>query len=206
VLSTTPRDRAAEPTTEEEIRAARIGPVRPLNGQILLAEYNPAWPQLYAREAQRIRTALGDQVLLLEHVGSTSVPGLAAKPLIDILLVVAHSADETAYVPALEAAGYVLHAREPNWYEHRMFKGPDTDINLHVLSQGCPEIARMVLFRDWVRTHASDRQWYERTKRELARRTWTYTQHYADAKTEVVEAILTRAQDQERTHGGTMLA
>jgi len=130
----------------------------------------------------------------LEHVGSTSVPGLAAKPLIDLLLVVENTADEAAYVPALEAAGYALHIREPDWYEHRLFKGPDTDSNLHLFSAGCPEIDRMLLFRDWLRAHPDDRQRYERTKRELAHRDWTYVQHYADAKTVVVEEIIRRAQ------------
>ena len=96
--------------------------------------------------------------------------------------------------PALEAAGYVLHIREPDWFEHRLFKGPDTAINLHVFSAGCPEIARMLLFRDWLRAHPDDRQLYERTKRELAQRIWKYTQNYADAKTTVVKEILARAQ------------
>src|SRR5205823_5394602 len=137
---------------------------------------------------------LEERVLLIEHVGSTSVPGLAAKPRIDTLLVVAASADEPAYVPALEAAGYVLHIREPDWYEHREFKGPDTDVNLHVFSPGCPEIERMLLFRDWLCSNAADRQLYERTKRELARLDWKYTQNYADAKTTVVEEILVRAR------------
>ena len=101
---------------------------------------------------------------------------------------------EPAYVPALEAAGYVLRIREPDWYEHRMFKGPDTDINLHVYSSGCPEIDRYLLFRDWLRSNASDRLLYERTKRELARKDWKYTQNYADAKTSVVEEIIARAR------------
>jgi GrpB-like predicted nucleotidyltransferase (UPF0157 family) len=108
--------------------------------------------------------------------------------------VVADSADESAYVPALEAAGYVLRIREPHWYEHRVFKGPDMDINLHVFSLDCPEIDRMLLFRDWLRSNASDRRLYERTKRELARRDWKYTQNYADAKTTVITEILTRAR------------
>jgi GrpB-like predicted nucleotidyltransferase (UPF0157 family) len=188
-------------TREEQILAVRIGEVVPLNGPILIADYDPAWPQLYTREAERIRAALGDQVLLLEHVGSTSVSGLAAKPRIDILLVVPRSADEPDYVPALEAAGYVLHIREPDWYEHRVFKGPDTDVNLHVFSPGCPEIARMRLFRDWLRANAADRELYERTKRDLARREWKYTQQYADAKAEVVEAILARAQSEDGRGG-----
>ncbi len=86
-------------------------------------EYDPAWPCLFEREAQRIRGALGERALMVEHVGSTSVPGLAAKPIIDILLVVADSADEASYVPDLEAVGYVLRIREPEWHQHRVFKG-----------------------------------------------------------------------------------
>lgn len=147
-----------------------------------------------ARRAQRIRRALGDGVVQLEHVGSTSVPGLAAKPRIDILLVVPDSSDEPSYVPALESAGYVLRIREPNWYEHRVFKGPDTDLNLHVFTRGCIEIDRMIGFRDWLRTDVEDRALYERTKRDLASRQWKYVQNYADAKTEVVEQILARAR------------
>jgi GrpB-like predicted nucleotidyltransferase (UPF0157 family) len=107
---------------------------------------------------------------------------------------VVDSADEPAYVPAMTAVGYVLRIREPDWYEHRLFKGPDTDINLHVFSAGCPEIDRHLLFRDWLRRDAADRALYARTKRELAQRAWKYTQHYADAKTQVVEAILARAR------------
>jgi len=185
-------DRA--PSAEEEIVAARIGPPTLLNGPIYLAEYDPDWPRLFQREAERIRRALGERVLLVEHTGSTSVPGLAAKPLIDILLVVPDSADEPQYVPDLEAAGYVLRIREPDWYQHRVFKGPDTDVNLHVFSEGCEEIERILLFRDRLRADDADRALYERTKRDLARRTWKYTQNYADAKSTVVEAIIARAR------------
>src|ERR1700737_4141802 len=116
-----------EPSTEEQIRAAHVGGVAPLVGPILIVDYDPEWPRLFEREAERIQAALGERVLLIEHVGSTSVPGLAAKPRIDVLLVVEDSADEPAYVPALEAAAYVLRIREPDWYEHRVFKGPDMD-------------------------------------------------------------------------------
>ena len=187
-----PTDRA--PMTEEEIRAVTVGEMTPLSGPIQIVDSDPEWPRLFEREADRIRAALGDRALLIEHVGSTSVPGLAAKPRIDILLVVPESGDEPAYVPALEAAGYVLRIREPDWYEHRVFKGPATDLNLHVFSPGCPEIDRMLLFRDWLRRNASDRQRYERTKRDLARREWTHTQNYADAKTAVVEELIARAR------------
>ncbi|HUY79556.1 MAG TPA: GrpB family protein [Ktedonobacterales bacterium] len=185
---------ATRVTTEEEMRAAHVGPLAPLNGRIVIAEYDPAWPQLFAREAERIRAALGDRVVALEHVGSTSVPGLAAKPRIDMLLIVPNSAGEPGYVPAMEAAGYTLHIREPEWYEHRVFNGPDTDVNIHVFSPGCPEVTRMLRFRDWLRSHPADRQLYEQTKRRLAQQEWQYTQNYADAKTAVVKAILARAQ------------
>jgi GrpB-like predicted nucleotidyltransferase (UPF0157 family) len=145
------------------------------------------------REAARIRAALGCRAVQVEHAGSTSVPGLAAKPIIDIVLAVPDSSDEQAYVPALEAAGYVLRAREPGWFEHRMFKGPDTDINLYVFTVGAAEIDRMLLFRDWLRTHDADPEAYLQVKRDLARRTWRHVQHYADAKTVIVEEIIARA-------------
>lgn len=191
-----PTDRV--PLTEEEIRAGTVGELTPLTGPILLVDYDPAWPRLYRREADRVRAALGDRVVRLEHVGSTSVPGLAAKPIIDMLLVVSDSSDEPSYVPALEAAGYVLRIREPHWWEHRVFKGPDTNVNLHVFSPGSPEIDRMLGFRDHLRANPGDRALYERTKRELVQRDWKYVQNYADAKTEVVEAIIARAGEAPR--------
>jgi GrpB-like predicted nucleotidyltransferase (UPF0157 family) len=183
---------ARQPMTDEQIRAVTIGEMGS-PARITLAEYDPEWPALYAREAERIRAALGERVLLLEHVGSTSVPGLAAKPRIDILLVVPDSADEPGYVPDLGAAGYVLHIREPEWFEHRMFKGPDTAVNLHVLSPGCTESERMLRFRDHLRRNEGDRQLYERTKRMLAGRVWRHGQNYADAKSDVIDEILSRA-------------
>lgn len=192
--STLPQSDHPALKTDEQIQAAQLGALLPLVGPIKIVDYDPEWPRIFEREARRVRDVLGDRVLSLEHIGSTSVPGLAAKPKIDMQLVVANSADEPAYVPALLDAGYVLQVREPDWYEHRMFKGPGADINLHVYSQGCPEVERVLLFRNWLRGNPSDRQLYERTKRDLASRNWKYMQNYADAKTAVVEEILARAQ------------
>lgn len=175
------------------MRAVQGGELAPLVGGIHIVDYDPEWPRLFEREAKRVQDTLGNRVLLIEHVGSTSVPGLAAKPIIDMILAVADSADEPAYVPAMESAGYVLHIREPEWHQHRLFKGPDTNINLHVYSFGCPEMDKMLMFRDWLRSNDADRELYERTKRELARQTWKYVQNYADAKTSVVEEIVARA-------------
>jgi GrpB-like predicted nucleotidyltransferase (UPF0157 family) len=186
--------RANIPLTEDQILAATVGERQPLNSTIYLAPYDPAWPSLFTRLKKDIQEALGDDILLLKHVGSTSVPGLSAKPIIDMVLAVADSSDESSYVKPLEAKGYTLRIREPDWYEHRLLKPPDVQGNLHVFSDGCEEIERMLLFRDWLRNHADDRLLYEETKRELAARTWKYTQNYADAKAEVVQEILARAR------------
>jgi GrpB-like predicted nucleotidyltransferase (UPF0157 family) len=188
-----PNIHAKPVVTDEDLQAVTVGERTPHNAPVTLVDYDPGWPGLFEREARRIRRILGGTVVRLEHTGSTSVPGLAAKPIIDITLIVPDSADESSYVPQLEAEGYVLRIREPAWHEHRVLKGPDTDINLHVFSRGSIELERMVGFRDWLRSHPEDRDLYERTKRELAARTWRHIQHYADAKTEVVEMIIGRA-------------
>jgi GrpB-like predicted nucleotidyltransferase (UPF0157 family) len=179
---------------DRELNRVTIGGAQPLTKPIEIREYDPQWPTLYEREEARIRAILGDRVARIEHAGSTSVPGLPAKPIIDIVLEVPDSADEPAYVPDLEAAGYPLRIREPEWFEHRLFKGPDTNVNLHVFSTGEDEVDKMLLFRDWLRANAADRELYAAAKRELAARDWKYVQQYADAKSAVIREILGRAQ------------
>jgi GrpB-like predicted nucleotidyltransferase (UPF0157 family) len=180
--------------SEEQLRQVTIGEPTLHNAQITVVDYDPAWPEQFAAQERTIRNALGEIAIRVEHAGSTSVPGLPAKPIIDIVLVVANSADEPTYVPALEAAGYTLRIREPDWEEHRLLKGTNPDVNLHVFSEGSPEIGRMLLMRDWMRAHPEDRDRYAAVKRSLAARTWTYVQNYADAKSDIVEEILARAQ------------
>jgi GrpB-like predicted nucleotidyltransferase (UPF0157 family) len=189
------------PEQDEQLRQAWVNEPPRLSGRVQLAGYDPSWPGWYEREARTIRAALADRVLKLEHIGSTSVPGLAAKPVIDILLVVAEPADEQAYVPPLERAGYQLVIREPDWHEHRLLTGTEPPVNLHVHPPGSPEIGRNLRFRDRLRADRADRELYERTKRELAGRDWTYMQQYADAKGDVVEAILSRAEGTEGAEG-----
>jgi GrpB-like predicted nucleotidyltransferase (UPF0157 family) len=172
------------------------GDVQLLTRPIEINEYDPEWPRLYAREVERIRRVLGERVVRIEHAGSTSVPGLPAKPIVDIVLEVPDSGDETSYVPDLEAAAYRVVIREPEWYEHRVFKGPDTNVNLHTFTAGCQEVDTMLLFRDHLRADAADRELYARTKRELAAYPWKYVQQYADAKTAVVQEIMERARVQ----------
>ena len=125
-------------------------------------------------EAQRaiISEALGESALRIEHIGSTSVWGVAAKPIIDIVVVVADSADESSYVPQMEGAGYVLRVREPYWNEHRMFRTREKDVHIHIYSVGCSEIQRNLAFRNRLRRSVNDKNRYERTKRELASNCW----------------------------------
>jgi GrpB-like predicted nucleotidyltransferase (UPF0157 family) len=182
-----------EPTSEERLRKVTIGELRPLAGRIEIVDYDPSWPQLFEQAAKKIKVALESRLLLIEHVGSTSVPGLAAKPRLDLLLVVADPVDEATYVPALEAIGHTLRIREEDWYQHRLLQGTDPAMNLHVFAPDCPEVGRMLRFRDWLRGNESDRRLYEQTKRELATKEWKYGQNYADAKSAVVEGILARA-------------
>jgi len=172
--------------------------MKALESQVQVVPHDPEWPRNFERISKRINSALGDRALRLEHVGSTSVPDLPAKPIIDVLLVVADSANESEYVPILEGCGYLLRIREPLWYEHRMLKNLVNSVNVHVFSKGCEEIDRMISFRDWLRLHAPDRELYARTKQALAQREWKYIQNYADAKTEVIEEILARMRN-ERT-------
>lgn len=180
--------------TEAGLRRITEGELAPLTQPIRIVEYDPRWTLLFAREAERIAAALDDPCGCLSTSARPRCLVFAAKPRIDMVLAVDDSADESAYFPALEAAGYRLQIREPDWYEHRLLKGPEMDSNLHVFCAGCTEIDRMLLFRGWLRCTPDDRRLYQQTKRRLARRTWTYMQHYADAKIAVVEEILGRAQ------------
>ena len=169
--------------------------------RIEIVAYDHEWPSAFRKAEVRIRAALRERALAVEHVGSTSVPGLAAKPVIDIHLAVRDSADEDAYAPNLEEAGYRFVIREPGWFEHRMFKGYDPEINLHVFSEGCAELDRCRIFRDWLRISLSDRALYAAVKTRLAQSVWDRVQDYADAKRDVVEEIMGRAMRWSRVSG-----
>lgn len=179
---------------ERALAEVTIGGAQPLTRPIELLDYDPAWSQLFCEQERLVRAALGGDVRRLEHAGSTSVPGLCAKPIIDMVLEVADSADEAAYVPALEGVGFALRIREPDWFEHRLLRRADPDVHLHVFGTGCPEIERMLRFRDRLRASAADRDRYAAAKRELAARDWTYMQQYADAKSGVIAEIEARAR------------
>ena len=157
---------------------------------IVVVPYRQEWPETFCRHAARIAAALGDAALRIEHIGSTAVPGLAAKPIVDMLVVVADSADEDAYVPAMRRAGYALRVREPDFEEHRMLRTAERDVHVHVLSAGSPEIARYLRFRDALRGTPFLRARYQALKQALATQEWADMNAYAEAKSGMVEAIV----------------
>jgi GrpB-like predicted nucleotidyltransferase (UPF0157 family) len=161
---------------------------------IEIVAYDPRWVGKFQEHARRIRAAVEDRALGVEHIGSTSVPGLGAKAIVDVLLVVRNSADEVAYLPAMEAAGYVLRVREPEFEEHRMFRTPERDVHVHVFSEGSKEIARYLDFRDHLRRNEEDRKRYEDLKRTLAKRDWENMDAYAAAKGELIEELIAKGR------------
>jgi GrpB-like predicted nucleotidyltransferase (UPF0157 family) len=159
--------------------------------EITVVGYDSSWPARFQTERTRVREALGALAIRIEHIGSTAVRGLAAKPIIDLLVTVEDPDDETVSVPALTAVGYQLRVREPG---HRMFRTPKHDVHVHVWADDDPEVTRYLRFRDRLRRSAEDRQAYEQVKRELARRDWSDMNQYANAKGPVIEDILARAE------------
>ncbi|MWV48524.1 GrpB family protein [Rathayibacter sp. VKM Ac-2803] len=147
------------------------------------------WPGLYEQHRRRILDALPD--VEVEHIGSTSVPGLAAKPIIDIVVAVADITAEEDYLDALLEAGYELRVREPG---HRLVRTPERDVHVHVYGRGAREIDDYLLLRDRLRSDPAERALYESTKTTLLGRPWDDMNAYADAKTEVVLAIRERAR------------
>lgn len=182
--------------SDKYLKQVTLGEVKILNDKINLQEYNPDWADMFEEERKRILNIINIKNVLIEHVGSTSVPNLCAKPILDILLGVQNSADESSYISALESIGYTLKIREPDWYEHRMLKGFNPEVNLHVFSLDCEELQKMIQFRDWLIHNKDDRERYANVKRMLAKKTWKYLQNYADAKSTIVGEILEHIKEQ----------
>jgi GrpB-like predicted nucleotidyltransferase (UPF0157 family) len=158
--------------------------------EIVIAEYDPRWPDRFEHERERLARALGPLALTIEHVGSTAVPGLAAKPIVDLLVTVVDPEDESLVAP-VEVAGYELRVREPG---HRMFRTPERDVHVHLWARNDAEVYRLLRFRDRLRASPQDRAAYAELKRELARRSWPDMNAYADAKGPLIESILSRAE------------
>jgi len=157
---------------------------------IVLVDYDPSWPMRFQDERAKITTALGTEAIRIEHIGSTAVPGRAAKPIIDVLVTLADIEDESRYLPAVQRAGYVLRVREPG---HRMVRTPELDVHVHIWPDGDPAVTAHLAFRNRLRESTADRDLYAATKRRLAQQDWPTTDHYADAKSNVILQILSRS-------------
>jgi GrpB-like predicted nucleotidyltransferase (UPF0157 family) len=147
-----------------EVVARRADP------EVEIRAYQESWPKTFTQVAARIESALGSSALKLEHVGSTSVPSLAAKPIIDTLLLVSDPSDEGAYIPQLENLGFTLLFRQPKWHGHRFLfiDGQDAEVNVHIHREGCKIAADFLTFRDFLRDNAWAREEYAEAKRKAA--------------------------------------
>ncbi len=200
VSDTHPLWRPYDPPSDEEIATAAVG-VR-VSAPVEVVAPDPTWPDQFERARARICVALGDRALHVEHIGSTSVPGLWAKPFLDLDLTVPDSGDEAAYVPALGAIGFVLRVREPEWEEHRMLRCSEPLANVHVFSPGAVEPLRHRAFRAWLLTHPDDLTAYAALKRDLAMQGFSDAMHYNNAKAGLIYDIYERifAADPEHRH------
>jgi GrpB-like predicted nucleotidyltransferase (UPF0157 family) len=176
----------------EQDAVALVGEPPRFFDSVLIEDHDPAWADRFTAAAALLGERLGSLVIGVQHVGSTSVPGLAAKPIIDIDLLLEDTENESRYVPVLEGIGYRLVLREPWWHGHRMLVSADEHVNLHVWPRDAPEPVRHQLFRDWLRTHADDRHLYEVTKRRLIERTAAAPGEYSLAKNAVIDEIYAR--------------
>lgn len=174
---------------DKYLDAVLIGGREPVS--VTITDYDESWPVRFAQVQRRVEQALTATALSVEHIGSTSVPGLAAKPVIDMLVTVRSVGDEAAYVRPLEQVGFVLRVREPG---HRMLRTPPRDVHLHVYEPSDEAVQNYLDLRDWLRESEPDRALYAATKRRLAQREWSDMNHYAEAKSEVILDILGRAR------------
>jgi Uncharacterized conserved protein len=159
--------------------------------EIILVPYSESWPESYMHEQAKIQHALGSRALRIEHIGSTSIEGLTAKPIIDILLIVEDCDNEDSYLPMLLDEGYVLRVREPG---HRMVRTPDLGVQIHIGSSDADWARRHILFRDYLRSNPTDKKAYETLKQKLATQEWETMNHYADAKGPLIQEITGRAE------------
>ncbi|MDJ0376131.1 GrpB family protein [Cryobacterium sp. PH31-L1] len=158
--------------------------------QLQVVAYDENWPDIFLDHQTRLRNTLGTAEVEVEHIGSTSVPGLAAKPIVDIVVTVVDITAEEDYLPHLLTAGYELRTREPG---HRLVRTPARDVHIHILQRGDQAVDNYLLFRNRLRADADDRALYEDTKRALLHHGFDDMNAYADAKTEVIAAIMRRA-------------
>lgn len=161
---------------------------------IEIVPYSSAWPHQFQDHSTRIKDAIGEVALRIEHIGSTSVERLAAKPIIDILVVIADPSKEELYLQSLLNAGYELRVREPDYDNHRMFRTTERDVHIHIYPPSSEEVERYLIFRDFLRTNPEARDEYAALKQKLSESNWKDMNEYSAAKTSFIDEIITRAK------------
>lgn len=186
--------RRTDPDLDRWLDQSIIGERQP--GPVRLVEYDADWPARFERIRENLVGALGATARTVEHVGSTAIPGMVAKPIIDVLMTVDDVEDQARYLPVIEELGYELRVREDG---HRMFRPASRDVHVHVCAEGSPKHRDYLLLRDWLRRSPDDRAAYARLKRELAAEAWPDVNYYAQAKGPVISEILERARRATKT-------
>jgi GrpB-like predicted nucleotidyltransferase (UPF0157 family) len=158
---------------------------------VIIAPYDPEWPRIYEEESKLIRATVGDTIRSLEHCGSTSVPGLAAKPIVDIIAGVDGREDAENCRERLKAIGYddASPGDNPDWY-YCLGKGPHSPgFHLHLVKEGSPHHVKHLAFRDWLRTHPEDARAYAELKINLAAKYRDDRVKYTESKNDFIDAI-----------------
>ncbi len=159
---------------------------------VVVVDYDPQWPIVYKKEKAEIVRAIGDEVIAIEHIGSTAVPGLGAKPIIDIMVAVRHLSDADQCIQSLQSIGYeYVPEHEVQIPERRYFRKAHR--HLHMVEPTSDFWRRHLFFRDHLRSHPKVAREYYELKKQLASECGLDRKAYTDAKTAFIQSIVARA-------------
>lgn len=161
---------------------------------IIIVDYNVNWSIQYEQEKTQILNVLGDTVVDIQHIGSTSVPGLAAKPVIDILLGLAQIPPQPTQISSLEVLGYLYCGEFGIPQRHYFRRGMPRTHQIHAVLVESEFWKTHILFRDFLRTHSEAAQQYEAEKRKLAQKFRNHRDRYTDSKAPLIEQLLIQAK------------
>lgn len=162
---------------------------------VIIVEYNPKWPILYEEEKTRILGVIGHKVLVIEHIGSTSVPGLGAKPIIDIMICIRCHTDAHDCIPLLRDIGYTdvtTEEENPDWFYCLGKEAYGMGYHLHLMRYMSDFSKKHILFRDFLRTHPDVAQQYYELKKELAIKYRLDRVAYTESKTTFIESVISK--------------
>jgi len=185
---------------KERVKVRRLDKKITVKRSVEIVDYDPKWPVIYAKEKDRILSKIGNKIISLEHVGSTAVQGLGAKPIIDIMVAVRRLSDAEECIKPLRSIGYeYFPEHEKEIPERRYFqKGPEgipnKHFHLHMVEQDSDFRQKQLLFRDYLRLHPNVAEQYCKLKRELARKYVSDREAYTEAKTSFIESVITEAR------------